>query len=224
MRLLFAEDDRELSRAVKTLLERSGYTVDAVYNGTDAVDYARCGEYDALILDWMMPGISGIEALGRLRREGAQTPCLMLTARDAVEDRVAGLDAGADDYLPKPFATSELLARVRAMLRRKAGYTPDILKYGDLIMDAAGMELRCADKSVRLNNKAFQLMQMLLEHPKMVLTVSQIMDRIWGWDTEADVNVVWVNVSFLRKKLAELGSKTEIKVARGAGYSLEYKS
>ncbi len=221
MRLLFAEDDRELSKAVQTLLTRSGYTVDAVYNGEDALDYARGGGYDGLILDWMMPRVSGVEVLKRLRQEGIDLPCLMMTARDAVEDRVKGLDAGADDYLPKPFATSELLARVRAMLRRKAAYMPDIIRCGDLALDKGGMTLACGKNSVLLGNKPFQLMEMLMEHPRQVLTITQMMDQVWGWDAEVETGVVWVNVSFLRKKLTEIGSKTEIRVSRGAGYSLE---
>lgn len=221
MRLLFAEDDRELSKAVQTLLTRSGYTVDAVYNGEDALDYARGGGYDGLILDWMMPRVSGVEVLKRLRQEGIDLPCLMMTARDAVEDRVKGLDAGADDYLPKPFATSELLARVRAMLRRKAAYVPDIIRCGDLALDKGGMTLACGKNSVLLGNKPFQLMEMLMEHPRQVLTITQMMDQVWGWDAEVETGVVWVNISFLRKKLTEIGSKTEIRVSRGAGYSLE---
>ncbi len=221
MRLLFAEDDRELSRAVQTLLTRSGYAVDAVYNGEDALDYIRGGQYDGLIIDWMMPRLSGVEVVRRLRQEGQDLPCLMMTARDAVEDRVSGLDAGADDYLTKPFATGELLARVRAMLRRKAPYTPDVLRCGDLALDRGGMTLRCGEKSLTLGNKAFQLMEMLMEHPGQVLTVSQMMDRVWGWDSEVETGVVWVNISFLRKKLSDLGSSAEIRVSRGAGYYLE---
>lgn len=221
MRILFAEDDRDLSRAVKALLEHSGYSVDVVDNGLDAVDYAESGGYDGLILDWMMPGMSGVEALERLRRKGVATPCLMLTARDAVEDRVAGLDAGADDYLAKPFATSELLARVRAMLRRKADYAPDVLRFSDIELDRAGMTLRRGDREAKLSNKAFQLMELLVERPRMVHSIDHIMEKVWGWDSEADVSVVWVNISLLRKKLNQLGAHVEIKATRGVGYSLE---
>ena len=221
MRLLFAEDDRDLSRAVKTLLERSGYSVDVVMDGQDALDYALSAPYDGLILDWMMPGLDGVSALRALREKGVSTPCLMLTARDAVEDRVAGLDAGADDYLPKPFDTGELLARVRAMLRRKAEFAPDIARFEDLELDKSSMEICCRGKTIRLTNKAFQLMELLVEHPRAVLSVSQMMERVWGWDSEAEINVVWVNISLLRKKLGELGAHVEIKATRGAGYSLE---
>lgn len=221
MRILFAEDDRDLSNAVKALLERSGYQVDAVYNGLDAVDYADSQAYDGIILDWMMPGMDGVEALRQLRSRGISIPCLMLTARDAVEDRVTGLDAGADDYLPKPFNASELLARIRAMLRRRDHYVPDIVSFGDLSLDKGKNELRCGAHAVQLTGKCYQLMETLIEHPRIVFSVQQLMDRIWGWDAEAEINVVWVNISQLRKRLAELGSRVEIRLYRGTGYALE---
>ncbi len=221
MRLLFAEDDRYIAKAVRTLLERSGYSVDVVYNGQDALEYIEAGDYDGVILDWMMPGRSGIEVLHAVRSEEIAVPVLMLTARDAVEDRVEGLDTGADDYLPKPFAASELLARVRAMLRRKEDYQHDVIRFADIELDKSAMSVRCGAKTVRLNNKAFQLMEMLVEHPGAVLSISQIMERIWGWDSDSEVNVVWVNISFLRKKLSELGAHAQIKAVRGVGYTLE---
>ena len=145
----------------------------------------------------------------------------MLTARDAVEDRVAGLDTGADDYLPKPFAASELLARVRAMLRRKEDFKHDVIKFSDIELDKSAMSIKCGTKSVRLNNKAFQLMEMLIEHKGAVLSINQIMERIWGWDSDSEINVVWVNISLLRKKLTELGAHAQIKAVRGVGYTLE---
>ena len=221
MRLLFAEDDRDISKAVQTLLERSGYSVDAVYNGQDAIDYIEQADYDGVILDWMMPKKSGIEVLSLMRSKGISTPVLILTARDAIEDRVAGLDMGADDYLPKPFAASELLARVRAMLRRKEDYRHDVITFSDVEIDRSAMLIRCGSKSVSLNNKAFQLMEMLVEHPGAVLSIDQIMERVWGWDSDAEVNVVWVNISTLRKKLTELNAHVKIKAVRGVGYSLE---
>ena len=221
MRILFAEDDRDLARAVKALLEHSGYSVDVVHNGRDALEYAEGGAYDGLILDWMMPELNGVQALEALRTKGVASPCLMLTARDAVEDRVTGLDAGADDYLAKPFATSELLARVRAMLRRKTDYAPDVLRFADIELDRAGMVLRCGGQEERLNNKAFQLMELLVERPKVVHSIDQIMEKVWGWDSESEVNVVWVNISQLRKKLKQMGSRVDIKATRGVGYSLE---
>ena len=224
MRLLFAEDDQDLNAAVKTLLSRSGYQVDAVYDGEEALDYARAEAYDGMILDWMMPEMDGVEALRRMRAEGIKAPCLLLTARDAVEDRVAGLDAGADDYLPKPFNAQELLARVRAMLRRRDSYVPDVISLEDLSLDKGTGELRCGERAARLTGKLFQMMTLFLENPRILFSVQQLMDKIWGWDTEAEINVVWVNISTLRKKLAELGAGAEIRVHRGTGYSLEKKA
>ena len=224
MRILFAEDDRDLNNAVKALLERNGYMVDAVYNGEDAVDYALSGQYDGLLFDWMMPKLDGLQALHRIREKGLNLPCLMLTARDAVEDKVAGLDAGADDYLAKPFNASELLARIRAMLRRRDAYVPDVLTFEDLSLDKGSFELKCGDKALRLTGKTYKLMELMMENPHVLFSISQLMERIWGWDAEAEINVVWVNISQLRKKLAELGSSVEIRVHRGSGYSLEKKA
>ena len=224
MRLLFAEDDRDLSVAVKTLLERNGYLVDAVHDGEEAVYYAEAEDYDGMILDWMMPEKDGIRALQEMREKGIRTPCMILTARDAVEDRVAGLDAGADDYLPKPFDAGELLARVRAMLRRRDSYVPDTLQWEDLTLDKGSCELKCGGKSTRVTGKMYQLTELFMENPRILFSVQQLMDKIWGWDTEAEVNVVWVNISQLRKKLADLGTAAEIKVHRGTGDSLEKKT
>ena len=224
MRILFAEDDRDLNTAVKTLLTRSGYQVDAVFDGQDAVDYAAAEAYDGMILDWMMPGMDGVEALRRMRADGIRTPCLLLTARDAVEDRVTGLDAGADDYLPKPFNANELLARVRAMLRRRDAYVPDVIAFEDLSLDKGTNELRCGSQSTRLTGKVYLMMELFMENPRILFSVQQLMDKIWGWDAEAETNVVWVNISTLRKRLAELGTNVEIRVHRGTGYSLEKKA
>ncbi len=224
MRILLAEDDRDLNNAVRTLLVRSGYQVDAVYDGQEAVDYVRAEPYDGMILDWMMPRTDGVEALRQMRAEGIKTPCLLLTARDAVEDRVTGLDAGADDYLPKPFNVQELLARVRAMLRRRDAFMPDVTRFEDLSLDKGTGELRCGDRAVRLTGKTFQMMVLFMENPRILFSVQQLMDKIWGWDAEAEINVVWVNISTLRKKLAELDTSAEIRVHRGTGYSLEKKA
>ena len=224
MKILFAEDDRDLSAAVKTLLERSGFLVDAVYDGAEAVDYALAEPYDGIILDWMMPEKDGIEALQEMRRKGIRTPCILLTARDAVEDRVTGLDAGADDYLPKPFNGKELLARIRAMLRRRDSYVPDVISWEDLHLDKGSCELRCGEQGIKLTGKMYQMMELFMENPKHLFSAQQLMDKIWGWDSDAEINVVWVNISQLRKKLSELGSETEIKVYRGTGYALEKKA
>jgi DNA-binding response OmpR family regulator len=224
MRILFAEDERDLRAAVTALLERSGYQVDAVADGADALDWAEAESYGLIILDWMMPRMDGITALRKIREKGISSPCLLLTARDAVEDRVTGLDAGADDYLPKPFNAQELLARIRALLRRREVYVPDVVTFGDLSLDKGMNELRCGSRSVRLTGKSYQLMELFIENPRILFSVQQLMDRIWGWDSEADSSVVWVNISTLRKRLAELETETEIRVHRGTGYSLEMKA
>ena len=211
MKILFAEDDRDLSIAVKTLLERTGYLVDTVHDGAEALAYAEAESYDGMILDWMMPEKDGVETLREMRSKGITTPCLLLTARDAIEDRVTGLDAGADDYLPKPFNGKELLARVRAMMRRRETYVPDVITWEDLQLDKGSCELRCGTQSVRLTGKMYQMTELFMENPKHLFSAQQLMDRVWGWDSEAEINVVWVNISQLRKKLSELGSDTEIR-------------
>ena len=221
MRILFADDDRELCRAARTLLEHEGYAVETVYNGSDALEMAETGSFDGIILDWMMPEMSGISVLGELRRNGITTPCLMLTARTEVEDRVAGLDTGADDYLSKPFNTTELLARLRAMIRRHEVYAPETVCFGDLTLNKGTMDLHCREASVRLGNKAFRLMEMLMENPHRVFTIDQVINRVWGWDNETELNLLWVTVSQLRKKLSELGTTVVINAVRGVGYSLE---
>ena len=221
MQILFADDDRELCRAARTLLEHEGYAVETVYNGSDALEMAETGSFDGIILDWMMPEMSGISVLSELRRNGITTPCLMLTARAEVEDRVTGLDTGADDYLSKPFNTTELLARLRAIIRRHEVYAPETVRFGDLTLDKGTMDLHCREASVRLGNKAFRLMEMLMENPHRVFTVDQLINRVWGWDNETEMNLLWVTISQLRKKLAELGTKVEINAVRGVGYSLE---
>jgi two-component system response regulator ArlR len=224
MRLLLAEDERALSRALVTILERNKYSVDAVYNGRDAFDYAVSGNYDGLILDIMMPGMDGVEVLRRLRAQGSDTPAIFLTAKSEIDDRIVGLDAGADDYLPKPFDMGELLARVRAMLRRKTSFQPDVLSFGGLELDRQAYTLSCGGKSMRLSGKEFQMLEMLMESPKMVISPNQFMEHIWGWNSDADISVVWVYVSNLRRKLTELGAGAEIRAKRGIGYSLEEKA
>ena len=224
MRILFAEDDRDLNRAVCALLTRWGCQVDPVFDGEEALDYARAEAYDGIVLDWMMPRLDGVETLRTLRSEGIRVPCLLLTARDAVEDRITGLDAGADDYLPKPFDAQELLARIRAMLRRRDAFIPDVISFADLSLDKNTGDLSCGNRTVRLSGKLLQLMVQFMENPRYLFSVQQLMDKVWGWESEAEVNVVWVNISTLRKKLSELGTEAEIHVQRGTGYSLEKKS
>jgi len=221
MRILLAEDDQDLARAVSTILQRTGYQTEVVDNGNDAYEMACANEYDGIILDWMMPGQSGVQVLRSLRKAGNHTPCMMLTAREAVEDRIEGLDAGADDYLPKPFAMGELLARIRAMLRRAESWHGETISVGNTTLDKGSMDLFCGERKARLNTKAFKTLELLMNNPGMVFSAERIMDRVWGWDSEAEINVVWVNISGLRKKLCEIGSDQTITAIRGSGYVLE---
>lgn len=221
MKLLLAEDDRDMAKGLYALLTRSNYSVDHVDNGLDAVDYLLNGDYDAAILDIMMPGLDGISALKRVRESGKMIPILLLTAMGETSDKIHGLDAGADDYLAKPFDAGELLARVRALLRRTETYRPDIITWEDLSLDRKKYLLSCDGQSVNLNNKAFQMMEMFLLSPGQILSTEQMMEHIWGWDSEAEINVVWVNISTLRKALTHISSKVTIRVVRGAGYTLE---
>ena len=190
-------------------------------NGTDAYDYLSGGDYNMAVLDIMMPGMSGIEVLKKIRKEGNKIPILLLTAMGEVEDRIDGLDAGADDYLPKPFDAGELLARVKALLRRVENYTPDTLEAGDLKLDRNSCRLSCGRNSVSLNLKSFQVMEMLMLGRGRIISTNEFMDHIWGWDSEAEINVVWVNISSLRKQLQAIRSRCSIKAVRGAGYMLE---
>lgn len=222
MRLLLADDEKELTDALSMILNYNKFTTDCVYNGQDALDYAISGEYDGIILDVMMPRMDGVEVLRRLRQAGITTPVLMLTAKSQLRDKVEGLDAGADDYLPKPFETEELLARIRAMARRgSAVFTPDTLIFGDLSLDRKSFELKCGGESVRLANKEFQMMELMMTNPKVVISTERFMDRVWGFDSDSEMNVVWAYVSYLRKKLQTLGSRVELTALRGRGYMLE---
>ena len=221
MRLLVAEDEREIGKALKLILERSKYSVDWVDNGTDALEYLLTGSYDGAVLDIMMPGQDGIAVLMALRRAGLSTPVLLLTAKAELSDRVAGLDAGAGDYLPKPFASSELLARVRAMLRRREQFTPDLLTFEDLTLNCSAYELGSTHGVLRLTNKEFQIMELLMRSPHHIFSSEQLMERIWGWDSDTEINVVWTNIAYLRRKLARLKVRAEIRSVRGAGYMLE---
>lgn len=221
MRLLIAEDDFKLLKSLKYIFERAQYIVDGVTDGTDALEYAQTGEYDGLIFDIMMPGMDGIEVLKRLRVQGVSTPALFLTAKTEVYQRVEGLDAGADDYISKPFSTQELLARVRAMLRRKDRYTPDQVEMNGVTLNRSTYEISFQGETQPLRGKEFQIMEMLMDQPGAPISTEQFMSHIWGWDSEADVSVVWVHISNIRKKLIKLGSPLEIRFIRGVGYSLE---
>ncbi len=222
MRILIAEDALAIAKALKAVLERAKYAVDMVHTGTDALDYMTGGTaYDALVLDIMMPGLDGLEALRRARQAGVDAPALFLTAKGEVEDRVAGLDAGADDYLPKPFATAEFLARVRALTRRRGSYSPTLLTLGNLTLDTDQYTLSVEGQEQRLGNKEYQLMELFLRNPKRVFSSDQLMERVWGLDSEAEMDVVWTYIGFLRKKLKALGANAEIRTIRGVGYTLE---
>lgn len=223
MRLLLAEDEEELSRALVTVLKHHNYSVDAVFNGQDALDYLETGIYDGAILDIMMPKMDGITVLRKIREQGNSVPIMMLTARSEIDDRVNGLDSGADDYLTKPFSTKELMARIRAMTRRQNDTTDAILTHGNITLDRTTYQLSSTDskESFRLANKEFQMLEMLMIHPGQVISVEQFMDKIWGFDSEAELNVVWVYISYLRKKLSVLNATVTIRAARGLGYSLE---
>ena len=221
MRLLIAEDELDLAEALTVFFEKNHFSVDAVHNGFDAYEYAAAGGYDGVILDVMMPKMNGIQVLERLRAEGCRTPIMMLTAKGQKDDRITGFNAGADDYLPKPFDPNELLSRVRAMLRRSEAYQPSVLSFGDVTLDPATGLLACGGQSVRLGGREFQVMELFLRNPRQVFSAERIMERIWGWDNEAEINVVWVNISNLRKKLKAIGSRVTLKVNRGLGYALE---
>lgn len=223
MRLLIAEDDPRLLKTLVHIFESNKFIADGVLNGEDALFYARTEEYDGLVLDIMMPGLDGIQVLQKLREMNITTPALFLTARTEVEQRVEGLDAGADDYLPKPFATSELLARVRAMLRRKDNYVPDLLTYNDVVLNRSTYQLVYNGQAQTLSGKEFQIIEMLMQKPGIVIPTDQFMTHIWGWDSNVDTSVVWVHISNLRKKISATSAPVEIRFVRNAGYVLEEK-
>ncbi len=221
MRILIAEDDPKLLKSLVHLLQMNNYSVDGVSDGMEAFAYAQTGLYDGLLLDIMMPGMDGLELLKKLRSMNIRTPALFLSARTEVCQRVEGLDAGADDYLPKPFSSDELLARLRAMLRRRDSFTPDLLTLGGLSLNRSTFELSCRDISQTLGSKEFQVIEMLMENPGTILSTEQFISRIWGLDTNVDISVVWVHISNLRKKLSALHAPLRIRFVRGAGYILE---
>ena len=221
MRILVAEDEVTIAKALKVMLEKNKYSVDLVHNGMDALDYLTSTPYDALVLDIMMPGMDGLSVLSAARAQGVHTPALFLTAKSEIEDRVAGLDAGADDYLPKPFAPAEFLARVRALTRRSESYAAAVLTVGDTYLDCGQYALSAPGGSLRLNNREFQLLELFFRHPRQVFSTEHLMDKIWGLDSEAGIDVVWTYIGFLRKKLKQVGAGVELRTIRGAGYALE---
>lgn len=222
MRILLAEDEKSLARALTKILEKNHYSVDAVHNGDDALQYLRSGNYDAAVLDIMMPGRDGISVLRQLRTDGSGLPVLLLTAKAEVEDRVLGLDSGANYYLTKPFDTRELLAALRAITRTETEVDTK-LRFGNVTLDRATFVLASPSGSFRLANKEFQMMDVFMSNPRHLVSAERLMEKIWGYDSDAEINVVWVYISYLRKKLTALNADVMIKASRNAGYSLEEK-
>lgn len=221
MRLLLAEDEKGMAHALEAVFTHNHYSVDVVYNGIDAADWAESGNYDGIILDIMMPGKSGLEVLSELRKKGNNVPVLLLTAKGEIEDRVTGLDLGADDYLTKPFAMKELLARIRAMTRRKGEVSSNTLEFAGLTLSRETFDLGYQSEVIHLGNREYQMMEMLIANPGALISVEQFMEKIWGYDTDVEMNVVWVYISYLRKKLQALQAPVAIRAVRGLGYKLE---
>lgn len=221
MRLLFAEDEKALSKALTAILERNNYTVDAVYDGQSALDYLVADNYDGVILDIMMPKLDGISVLKKIRDRGNLVPVLLLTAKSEVDDKVLGLDAGANDYLAKPFDSKELLARIRAMTRTQTAQASSKIQFGNVVLDRATFELSSVSGSFRLSNKEFQMLEFLMSNPRQIISAERFMEKIWGYDSETEINVVWVYISYLRKKLTAIHANVQIKATRNVGYSLE---
>ena len=221
MRILIAEDETSTARALKLRREQAIVSVDIAYNGNDAWDFISNTTYEVIILDIMMPGKNGLEVLSLIRGNHISTPVLMLTAKGEVEDKVLGLESGADDYLPKPFSTAELIARVKALARRSENYSDSVRKIGNLELDSNRYEMRVGTKSATLTNKEYQLLELFILHPGFVFSTEHLMEKIWGFDTESEIDVVWTHIGFIRKKLRSLDANVEIKTIRGAGYSLE---
>ena len=221
MRLLYAEDEKSLAKAVSTILIRNNYSVDVVYDGLSALDYLATENYDGVILDVMMPKLDGIQVLKKMRENGDSTPVLLLTAKSEIDDRVLGLDSGANDYLTKPFDMKELLARIRAMTRVLSVQPDKTLTCGKVTLDCSSYDLTGPGGSFKLAGKEYQMMEMLMRNPRKLISTEHFMDRIWGYDSEAELNIVWVYISMLRKKLKAIDADIEIKAQRGAGYYLE---
>ncbi len=223
MRLLLAEDEVSMSRALTQILTKNNYTVDAVYDGEEALRYLRSGEYDAAILDVMMPVMDGIEVLKKIRSQGNLIPVIMLTARSEIEDKIEGLDSGANDYLTKPFDSGELLARIRAITRVSTVQASSVLKYGNITLSRTTCELTGPKGSTKLAGKEFQMLELLMTDPGILISAETFMNKLWGIDSDADISVVWTFLSYLRKKLVLVGANCLIKASRGQGYSIELK-
>ncbi len=223
MRILLAEDEKSMSRALVAILTKNNYSVDAVFDGDTALRYLRTGDYDAAILDIMMPVMDGIEVLKTIRKENNLIPVIMLTAKSQIEDKIEGLDSGANDYLTKPFDMNELLARIRAMTRVSTVQADSVLKFGNITLNRTTCDLTGPNGTVKLSGKEYQMLELLMQNPKVLISAEKFMDKIWGIDSDADISVVWTFLSYLRKKLQSLGADVIIKASRGQGYSLEIK-
>ncbi len=222
MKLLLVEDEREIASAVAKVLRHNNYLVDVVYDGEEALDYLACAEYDAVILDVMMPKLDGVSVAKELRKNGNNVPILMLTAKAEIDDRVLGLDVGADDYLTKPFAMKELLARIRSVTRRKDTSIKEYV-FADISLNPQNYELSTSYKKCRLSSKEFQMLELLMNNANVLISTERFMEKVWGFDTEAEINVVWVYISAIRKKLDFISANVTIKAVRGLGYQLENK-
>ena len=220
MRILLAEDEVALARALSRILERNNYSTDVVYNGLDALIYLEGYDYDLVILDVMMPGLDGISVLQRIRQQRNPVPVIMLTAKSEIDDKVLALDNGANDYMTKPFDSKELLARIRVLTRGSLPLDTK-LRFGNITLNRSTFELSSPSGSFRLANKEFQMMEILMSNPSNLVSSEQFMKKIWGYGTDTEINVVWVYISYLRKKLAALEADIQIKSSRNAGYSLE---
>lgn len=222
MKLLVVEDEIQLADALSEILRRNKYSVDTVYNGIDGLDNAVTGVYDCIILDIMLPGMNGLDVLGNIRKEKISTPVLLLTARCEIDDKINGLDCGADDYLTKPFVTEELLARIRALTRRKGEVIDDDrLDYGGLELIKSTLSIKCMENDVKLSLKEYQIMELLISNPRQILPKERIIEKIWGYESDVEYNNIEVYISFLRKKLVIISAPVQIKTARGIGYYLE---
>lgn len=221
MRLLIAEDEKSLAKALMTILLKNGYSADVVYDGISALEYLDMGNYDGVILDIMMPKMDGLTVLKKMRQKGIRIPVLILTARSEVDDKVEGLDSGANDYLTKPFSPKELLARIRAMTRNQNSFSEPVFRLGNITLNRATNELSSPTGSFTLTNKEFQVMEILMNNPRHLVPTQRILEKVWGYEGNAEINVVWVYISYLRKKLTSLQADIQIRASRNAGYTLE---
>lgn len=224
MKILLVDDERQLTDALSVLLKQNNYSIDCAYDGEEGLDLALSDIYDVIVLDIMMPKLNGIEVLKRLRQNNVSSPVLMLSAKSELDDKILGLNLGADDYMTKPFSTKELLARIKALLRRKSVFTGDSLTFGDITLDRDTIKLICGAHSITLGKKEFQILEMLMLNKGKSVDKEKLIEKIWGYDSEAEYNNIEVYISFIRKKLAAIGSVSEIKAIRGLGYTLEKKN